>query len=368
MNNLKRLVSVAICFTLVLCNLAWSEENAKTTLFAERAPYGEYYQRCVLPESKAALEEKVRHEIWEKGLIENFNFLDQYKKLVEYGEEGRLSKVIYVDDNGKETVSTYSYGFNGQELTSVTISSDDGAKIKFSKKENGQTEISIVFLQSNGNQNRGYSNTISLTPDSENHTIKDRNTPEKPEEDIIIVIDDPEFDLNTIAKEPIDFDKFFHVFADVDKDLGKARDEYAEDTEPYYEKILEELTAKLDSLESEGIDLKPYFSRGLGNNDIKEGMKRRLIDEAVEYVHSEVAKKEDVKVVAGDLIRLEERYSEEFLRLSKDSYESKVERMREYIQGIIDELLTSKLAIYMNKKKEKIDVIINLPELEEEII
>jgi len=385
----------------------------KTTLLAKRTSYTPYHEKAVLPELKATLERKASHEILERRLIEDFSFLYQNKKLIEYGEKGRLSKVIYVDDSGKETVSTYSYDFDGEKLTDITISTEEGARIKISNQENGQTKISITLAQSEGDQSDDNGNIIDNNAnhynaytnsnehsnngsaaimtvirslgwdmaDSDANDSKDDpkpspgpdnpvgpgpDDPENPDGDIVIIIDEP-VDLEGIAHEPIDFEKFLDAFRDVDEDLRKARDEYMEETEPYYEKMLEELTAKVDSLESEGIDLKPYFSRGLGSNDTKEGIKRSLINEAVAEI-AEAAKQEDVKPVAEDLISLEERYSEEFLRLSMDNYENKTEKILEYIQGIIDELLTSKLAIYMNKKKEKIDVIINLPELEEENI
>jgi len=379
-NNIKRLVSIAICFMLVLSNLAWSEGNVNAELLPECTPFCEYNQAYTLPEVNYAIEGQVKREIKRKNLIEEFSFLFENRHVIKYDDEGRLSKVIYFDSKGNETVATYTYDFKGEELTAITISFDNGAKIEFAKQENGSTKISI-FLPQDSNTTDDYGKNdgdgkthIVRPPDSEDDEIKElvlNDSTDDPvgqeEGDIIIVINDPEFDLNAIAQDPLDFSKFINTINGVDKDVKEAHDEYIQATEPYYKNMLKELTAKADSLKSEGIDLKPYFSQGLDGNDIKENIKRSLIDEAVEYVHYEVAKEEGAKVVAENIIMLEERYSQEFLRLSKDNYESKTEKILEYIQGIIDELLTSKLAVYMNKNKQKIDVIINLPELEEEI-
>ena len=198
----------------------------------------------------------------------------------------------------------------------------------------------------------------------------DEDVGDDPDEDVIvIVLPGPHGReiLDDTSREPMDYDFIKRIKDSMDsasKDRQAAYNEYMKNTESYYKKTYAALKEKAGDFKSENIELTKYF-KGLASAETAETGKRELIDDAVAYIAREAEIAGDEKIVTMEFLTAEKTYREQFLKIGKEVYDRKIEKILEYIDALINELLGSRLGLYFNKTKDKIDVIINLPKLTE---
>ena len=311
----------------------------------------------IIPAEYEKFREAVKTEIEKREALE---FLNTETKNVTYDKDGRISSVEYLTG---ETVQ-YSYRYNeDNKLVSFALTASNGVKIAIS-----ENPPDGMGLPGSGGMTEHQENEIYISIEyPEESGIQDEDeTTHEPTQTVIVIHAEDEFDLEEIAATPIEFNLFREVKEAIDKAIAErevAYKEYMKKTKTYYVETHQELKTRFSLLESEGIDLTENF-KNLSEGDITSAAGRKAIDEAVSYIRSaEEALSE--KKASNEFLALETEYREKILELNNKAYEGKVEKALEYIYGVIDELLNSRLALYLNNKNEKIEVIINLPTIKE---
>jgi|GEM_PF-2649372 len=305
------------------------------------------------------------------------DFLNQPVKSITYNKDGMIKSVLYEDG----TLVTYSYKVdengNIKECTMETVS----LKIIFTVKDSGDEKPSDTdgwyeYIDSGGAGNIESLNFKSAT------NLKDKaGTPGK-REIVIEIYDDSILQklkkpspvnlegtpgaaipakLDSLAKNPVKFD-----FGAIDKAITmtsslqvEAFSEYVKNTAGYYEKIEDELRNNKALKASEDLRMRIFVSK-IYKDNVSVSEKRNAIDEAVAYIRSRAAN-ENEKNAVREFSDIEHNLRQTILSPERRAYEGKVKDALEHIYAMIDKLLTSKLVLYMNLKKEKIDVVIRLP-------
>ncbi|OGW75280.1 MAG: hypothetical protein A2Z72_00990 [Omnitrophica bacterium RBG_13_46_9] len=373
MNNLGRSIFLAICIFFIASNLAWPDDN----------PEDKYENGLVLPEAFMPYQATIESEIDKKNCLDMFNKTGHVK----YNENGTISSVLYTDG----TNVSYSYEYDSDGGLKACVLESEGLQIKFENiydEDNHVNGISVEvyikdvadiisstsqesgppdtpgsgqYVKTEDVSSRGARKGPAYGQKGKDLSIESRHYLEKPGEyKVAIVYPDGKWGLEDIAKTPVKFD--FKELKDTVKKVSdakeKAHQEYLKNTQPYYDELYKELETRFDSLDSE-IDLDKRFKEFENAKGLE---KRKLIDDAVEYARSRLGKEEGVKPVTEEFLTVEDRCRKEYLESSKLQYDETIEKALEYVYTVIDRLLSSRLALYLDLKKDKIDVVINLSE------
>lgn len=169
--------------------------------------------------------------------------------------------------------------------------------------------------------------------------------------------------MHDISHKPIPYELVSGInkaLDDLAKTKAAALEDYKLSSAEYYDKVEGALKGARNTLTAQGIDVDILLK------DVREGLpeeaRRRAIDEAVGYIRA-VAAKDKTGNTAREFIDSEQRARDIILVSALKDYNSKIKEAVEYINKIIDSLMKSKLAVFMAADKDKIDAIINLPEI-----
>lgn len=339
MNTLKKSISIAISVMLVFSNLAWAGKcSNRGECYKEQPGYYDY--GLVLPEIFSEYSDNIQHEIDMQNDLEFFN---QDIRMINYNENGLIESVKYDDFEVK-----YSYEYNDDgTLKACILETEDVTIVIRSTSENsklgpGENPFIIEIYIENENEEPEPSSPLSSGGGNE------------PEPAVTISYPAPDITLEDIATKPIKFDfkEIKNAVTKVREEKEAAYEEYIKNTELYYEKVYSELKTKFG------------FFKGAENENLNVVEKRELIDNAVAEIRSEQEVTGDENEVIREFLVFEEQLRAEYLLPGKEIYDKKIEKALEYVDAMIDKLLTSKLALYLNKKEDKLDAIINLPKEE----
>ena len=176
----------------------------------------------------------------------------------------------------------------------------------------------------------------------------------------------PDFDgkgLDDIAKNPLPrkvFENITKALDDLDAIRESAAVDYTKKTEPYYTGIEEKLKAAEAALASEGVYVYEFLERSNAASAPEE--KRKILQEAVEHIYV-AAQTGEPGGAAGEFLVTERDLRDTVIVPEMQIYEDKVRAAMKYLYYVIDELMGADMALYMNADKERIDVLINLPEI-----
>ncbi len=260
-----------------------------------------------------------------------FETADKDIQLIKYNEDGTISSVQYADG----TTALYSQEYDGEGNLSVCTVESDGVEIIFSSEEK------IASLKS----------------------AETKNSQPGENKNIVVYCPAKKQDLDKIARKPIKFDfgKIEKAVSEASEFRKKAMEEYKKKTSAYYYKVEKELKNILKALGPKDAKIEKY-ARELARKDTFDEKRRGIIDEAVIYIYS-VAKKDSKNEVVNEFLVPERDLREKILTHELEIYEGRVETALARINKIIDELINSKLALYLDLQKDKIDAVISLPEL-----
>ena len=252
---------------------------------------------------------------------------------VTYNENGTISSVSYPDG----TVVLYSdYQLdNDGNIGSFTATTDRGSVIFNSINPNGGDGKAYVRLSSENGRNS--------------------------ESVVRVFLPDDGHGLNDIATKPLP-NEFFKSINKALDDLANARksakDEYVSKTEHYYVNVEEKLGKMKNKFVSEGA----FVSEFLKEADAAptQSAKRKAVDEAVGYLYAKGRSGEKNETIE-DFLKVEKGLRDKIIVPEMQIYEGKIESALKYVYSIIDELMKSKLALFMDANKDKIEAIINLP-------
>lgn len=319
-----KIINYIITILLLASPLCADDGNAPATV-----PVAEPQNAMTMPANVVKFRQATENEVQKKQDTESGN---REIESAQYDENGRLDTVKY--DDGTTVKYTYGLNENG-ELTSCTLSADNGVVMTL-KNTNGSSEIVV---------NRKHS-----------------QEPEKglrEDDPVKITVSAPQ-DLENVSRKPIKFD-----FAEIGKVIDTASEkkheaynDYIAKTVDYYKNVADELDKISDSITMEGIH------PNINTKDLEKNsdpQKREIIDNTVAYIRAEAAKDPDEKPVAVNFLRAEKAYRADFLEPHKKIYDSKLQEAVTNVNVVIDNLIKSKIAVYLNKNDDTIDAVINLP-------
>jgi len=142
-----------------------------------------------------------------------------------------------------------------------------------------------------------------------------------------------------------------------------AYEQYLENSSTYYEKAYQTIFSNLKKLKEGGIVTGDGFEK-IKNTGALSREARDVIDGIVEAIELEAQPGE---IPYGSVDEIAEQlyvYKAEYLLPAIEIYDSRIEESLKYIQDVIDGVIASRVALYFNIEKEKIDVLINLPKLD----
>jgi len=317
-------------------------------------------QANVMPTATPRFVQCINEALDIKNISEIFN---QDPLLVKYSKEGQIDEVILKDGTNVK----YSYGYDEKgALSSVTLSTGS-LSVAFMAAESMNTQPSTSNNLPQDNAPAPQNDETGLAgkePSNKVDSKKPADFGKKPEDKPIIIYVPPD-SLKQIAHRPIpfDFDKIKDGFDKTAGEKKKAYDEYMKKTTPYYAKILKELQAGADAMKAEGINM-DIDPKSINPKEFIDANQRRRIDEMVQAIRARSNERGGEAGETEGFLAVEKMYADEFLSPNRAIYEDKIKKAVEYLNSIIDSVIKSKLAVYLNIKNEKIEAIVNLPEKE----
>lgn len=293
-------------------------------------------QDKILPAVTEKFVQNMEEALGIKNIAEIFN---QDSIFVKYDREGRIEEVYLKD--GRTITYSYEYDDEGN-LSSVKLTSGS---------------LTLDFRAP------GYKPGKPDTPGPDtpgpDTTGSGKGSDDKP---IIIIV--PPSLLEQIAHTPIDFDfdKIKDGFNKASKEKGKAYEEYMKKTAPYYENVLNELHAGAAAMEAEGVK-SAVFVKDINPDGSIDAEQRERVDEAVQDIRRRAEERRGAAMQAERFLAVEKIYADVFLGPNRAIYEDKIKKAMDYVNAIIDTVIKSNLAVYLNIKKDKIEAIVNLPEI-----
>jgi hypothetical protein len=311
----KKLILVTISI-LLAASFACAEDHPLSGLRSVRGK--------VLPSSNEGFENAAQAAVNNKNVFGSF---DKDISKINYDESGRIGTVVYED--GMKV--TYSYSFDDKgNMAKCTLSANNEVVMEFREIDKG---LEMKAYQSSSEK--------------------------KSTEPVVVIIPGGGQDLEDLSRTPVrfDFNKIKEALDDTAQAKNEAYETYIKNTQPYYEKVAAELKVKSDSLKADGVDINKQLNR-YENSESPIAKKREAVDEAVALIRAEASE----KPAAGKFLAAEGEYDTEFLSAGKEIYSDRVKKAMEYVNAVIDDIVSSNIAVYMNKKKGKIDAIIKLPQ------
>ena len=249
---------------------------------------------------------------------------------VTYNKDGTISSVSYADGS---IVSYSDYERNADGDIEEFRVSTDHENILFGSNR-GAVNAGIKLLDKMGADGK---RVVQVTLPDDGHGLNDIATKPLPKE----LLDGINKALNDLAKS-----------------RKSASDEYLNKTEGYYNKIEYTLSKKKDELSSEGAFVHKFIEEA--NAAPTQAAKRKVIDDAVAYLYSKARSGEKSETIE-DFLVTEKELRDTIIVPEMQVYENKIKSALSYIYSMIDELMKSKLALFMDANNDKIEAIINLP-------
>jgi hypothetical protein len=274
-----------------------------------------------------------QNESMAKGEIQKLQDTDlaqNTEQIVSYNEDGTISSVKY-SDGTSVSYSEYQRNTDGN-IENFKVSTDNKTILFSSGKGAANTNIELL---GKGGADDELVVQVSLPDDGHG--------------------------LNGIATKPLPkelLDSINKALDDLAKSRKSANDEYLNKTEQYYVEIEYKINEKKDRLTSDGA----YMYKLLKEADTapSQAAKRKAIDEAVGYLYAK-ARSGEKNEATDDFLAVEKGLRDEIIVPEMQVYEEKIESALKYVYSIIDELMKSKLALFMDANEDKINAIINLP-------
>jgi hypothetical protein len=180
---------------------------------------------------------------------------------------------------------------------------------------------------------------------------------------INIPVNDAGMAIKKLSKEPVNLDfekvkKAIEKTTELNKDALK---DYEIDTSPYYYKVGKAIKGNAHKLKNKSGMLDKCLV-SISNSGVTDAQLRSAVDESI----VEIRRMADDGVIrdhvaVGDILGLESMLKDRLVNPAREVYEGRVQQAVDYANAMVDMLMSSPLAIYLNANKERIDVVINLP-------
>ena len=304
-------------------------------------------ETMTLPEYRAQAENLAANHAEIMNHLEEINFLDT-STLSLYDTNGNFCGLTISDSEGNTVtfaLGTYIKTRDGNDIYRIYINGEE-IDFEMSRKE-GDTSPPparpiIVIYTPAGQPNRP--RAIGMLGDTEDGEIFGR-----------------------IAEDPKEAAKLINdiktTINDVKAQEEEAREEYTNMAKKYYNKSYKAINSHMRALQAEGIDVSQIMILQ-DKEDIGEEKKRDCVDKAIAYIEQKAAIMDTPIPDTNAFLDIIKGYRAEFLFSAKLIYEQKIKSITEYLNAVIEKVLQSRLAFYLDSKEEKIEVLINLPKLD----
>lgn len=256
-----------------------------------------------------------------------------------YNEDGSL-KFILLDDG---TTVSYLYERNDHgKLTGCSIEIGD-LKIVFRIRKDDPVIAGVgseytveIYLNDHG--------TVPAAP-------KDGpGVPAASKPPIAVFHGKGDIDFEDIARTPakFDFKNINEAVTETERSKNAAVTQYEKSLSTYYKEMDKVLAKK-------GLLLK-------GRKDMPEQAARRAVDRSVADAYDRIAKGVRSRDLE-DIVDADKVLRSKVLLPAGEAYEARIKEARIRMDQVIDDLIASKLTLYINSKKDKMDAIVKLPEI-----
>ncbi|MDD5436323.1 MAG: hypothetical protein PHX20_02145 [Candidatus Omnitrophica bacterium] len=251
------------------------------------------------------------------------------------------------DNNKEEKPDNIPVGTNGKDIADLSGTKPDDNMHTNSYDTHGQDDQDGTIKLGDLYNEKSYEDPLGSL--------------DKPKMPIVVYV--PKDSLKKMAQKPVgfDFNKIKSGFDNVAEDKNTAYETYLKKTAPYYTKILNELRTYSEAMKADGIKLNIAKKGGHTGGTI-DVAQRKGIDEAVQDIRAKAKGQQGAAMRYEKFIAMEKICAGEFLGPNRAIYEGRSKRAVKKVNGIVDMVIKSKLAVYMNIKNDKIEAVINLPE------
>jgi|GEM_PF-4040150 len=328
----NRIASFTIFLIIFSCLLAWAESGDN-----DLKPVGpknpEKSSGLMIPEVLTQRSAVVSNVIDIKNSLVNSTW---NIKSTLCNDDGTIKSVQYAD---RIVDYSYEYGPSG-EMTACTMTSGDvSVRMQIVKQgvpttDGTQTNDQLICTVFNKN---------------------DRNTMNgdgKEEPVIIIRTQASSGGLNTFAHKTIDF-----PFGDIKKALLDVSKMKEGALMRYNSKLKEHYSSIANDRDLAAADPKAY--KAISAAGITEDEKRAILDRAVVDIRT-AAKEGHVDQASVEFLKRQES-RERLVNAETELCEDKIKDAVSYMKEAAKKLLSSKIAVYLDAKEEKIEAIVNLP-------
>ena len=300
---------------------------------------------------------------------ENFKFDNSIQESL-YDQDGNLVGVQVTDEEGNVLVLGRGLLDQDEDGNPVyRVPTGDGEEVITLGEQKGYEESGICvlmyYLAEKSTGGRQPRSTGGAEPSGDGDNEGKRENPP-----IVIIIpdtgdgDDP---IEKVAKDPSRLKPLIDDIRDALANAGTAGqgayEQYLENSSTYYEKAYQAIFSNLKKLKEDGIVAGDGFEK-IKYTNASSQKARAVIDKIVEAIETEAQPGE---VPDGSVDEIAEQlyaYKAEYLLPAVELYDRRIEESLKYIQDVIDGVIASRVALYFNIEKEKIDVLINLPKLD----
>lgn len=289
----------------------------------------------VMPATPDSFHESAQSEIDKKNELAPSGNSETDGAIVDYNEDGTISSALFADGTKVE----YSY------------EREENGEIKECLIDAGKTQM--VFTTGEKKD------TVNVAISQKQGKPGEKETAPK----IIIYYPENTVKLEDVARKPVKFD-----VREIDKAMARASrmekaalNAYLGKTAQYYEKVGAELRRNIKELAQPGVKIENTAEKIPAGGALTPE-ERKAIDEAVARIRAKAGRDGSEEALA-EFLSFEDSLRRGILAPEKAAYDKKIESAVRYIDGMIDKLINSRLALYLNIDKDKIDAVISLPEL-----
>ena len=293
-------------------------------------------------------------EIDQKAKSDGLNYFDENVKNVTYNSDGTIKSVTL--DDGMAVSYSYERDRDGG-LTSCSIEAGGITLVFRLDKPNDDTISEINYASTNNNganeSNKPATIEIYINGGEQDKPVDHGNPsisttrPDSSNKPILVYSGKTAISPEDVSRTPekFDFNSIKTAISQAEGIKEGALKNYEKSSASYYNEVE-----------------KVLIKNGIQSNDKSGAARREVVDKAVADAYSASAKGSGSEA-SQEITAKEKILRGKILIPALAEYNSRIKEAQGDIDNMIDKLINSKLALYLDAKKDKVDAIIKLPNI-----